>query len=69
MNISGARLGTATCAALAALVVFAAPATAQSAQPAQSCNSLGPSQVKCESPGNVQINDSPPQVNFFPYAS
>lgn len=34
----------------------------------QSCLSLGGTQSQCESPGNVQINDSPPQVDYFPYA-
>jgi hypothetical protein len=28
--------------------------------------SLGGTQTQCQSPGNVQINDAPPQVNYFP---
>jgi hypothetical protein len=27
---------------------------------------LGGTQTQCQSPGNVQINDAPPQVNYFP---
>jgi hypothetical protein len=29
---------------------------------------LGGTQSECQAPGNVQINDAPPQVDFFPYA-
>jgi hypothetical protein len=38
------------------------------AQPQQSCVSLGGSQNECESPGNAQIYDAPPQVDYYPYA-
>jgi hypothetical protein len=60
-------------AAAAAIVVApsaAAAATAPSnpAQAQQSCISLGGTQSKCQTPGNVQINDAPPQVDYFPYA-
>ena len=34
--------------------------------PQQNCTSLGGTQTQCQSPGNVQINDAPPQVNYFP---
>jgi hypothetical protein len=36
------------------------------APPQQSCTSLGGTQTQCQSPGNVQVNDAPPQVNYFP---
>jgi hypothetical protein len=36
------------------------------APPQQSCTSLGGTQTQCQSPGNVQVNDSPPPVNYFP---
>jgi hypothetical protein len=36
------------------------------APPRQSCTSLGGTQTQCQSPGNVQVNDAPPQVNYFP---
>ena len=62
----------------AAPLAAAAPASDQSAQsststasgPAssQSCFSLGGTQSQCQSPGNAQINDSPPQVDYYPYA-
>jgi uncharacterized membrane protein len=41
-------------------------ATAVATAPQQSCTSLGGTQTQCQSPGNVQINDAPPQVNYFP---
>jgi hypothetical protein len=48
----------------------ATPATDQSAAAGaqQSCSTLGTSQTECQSPGNAQIYDSPPQVDYFPYA-
>jgi hypothetical protein len=33
-----------------------------------SCIGLGTTQSQCQSLGNVQIYDSPPQVDYFPYA-
>ena len=38
-----------------------------SSQSAQSCVSLGTTQNQCQSPGNAQIYDAPPQVDYFPY--
>jgi len=37
-------------------------------QASQSCTSLGSTQNVCQSPGNAQIYDAPPQVDYFPYA-
>ena len=34
----------------------------------QSCISLGGTQSACQSPGNAQVYDAPPQVDYFPYA-
>jgi hypothetical protein len=34
----------------------------------QSCVGLGGTQNQCQSPGNAQIYDAPPQVDYFPYA-
>jgi hypothetical protein len=45
-----------------------AAAPSDSSQSAQSCVSLGGTQNQCQSPGNVQIYDAPPQVDYFPYA-
>jgi hypothetical protein len=61
--------------AVAAVAIAAAPiATAEPtaasgpSQDQQSCNSLGGTQTECQSPGNAQIYDAPPQVDYFPYA-
>jgi hypothetical protein len=53
-------------AAAAAVAISAAPiASAATVDPGavqQSCSG-----TVCQSPGNTQINDSPPPVNFYPY--
>ncbi len=55
-------------AAAAAVAITAAPvaAAAASGPPSQSCGASGAGTV-CQSPGNVQINDTPPPVDFYPY--
>ncbi|MBJ7339132.1 hypothetical protein [Mycolicibacterium sp.] len=53
-------------AIVSAPIAEAAPS--DPAQPHQACSSLGATQSLCESRGNVQINDSLPQVDYFPYA-
>jgi hypothetical protein len=58
-------------AAAAGVAIIAAPvaAAAAPAEPVavqQSCGSSGSGTV-CQSPGNAQINDSPPPVGFYPY--
>jgi hypothetical protein len=58
-------------AAAVATAIIAAPiaAAATTADPGavqQSCGASGSGTV-CQSPGNAQINDSPPPVNFYPY--
>ena len=45
-----------------------AAALGDSSQSPQSCVSLGGTQSQCQSPGNAQIYDAPPQVDYFPYA-
>lgn len=63
-------------AAGAAAVAIAAAPIATAAPPAhgnpapvqQSCTDLGGTQSECQAPGNVQVNDAPPQVDYFPYA-
>ena len=42
-------------------------APSDSSQSAQSCVSLGGTQSQCQAPGNAQIYDAPPQVDYFPY--
>jgi len=58
-------------AAAAAAAIGTAPLAAgegpsdaqQSPPPGQSCVQVGGSQFKCESPGNVQLNDAPSVTN------
>lgn len=54
-------------AAAAAAAIAVAPAASAEPTPgfAQTCTSLGASNTQCQSPGNVQINDSPP-VQYAP---
>jgi hypothetical protein len=59
--------GAAAAAIGAAPIAAAAPAPAPApVQP--SCDSLGGTQTECQSPGNAQVYDAPPQVDYFPYA-
>jgi hypothetical protein len=34
----------------------------------ESCVGLGGTTNVCQSPGNAQVYDAPPQVDYFPYA-
>jgi hypothetical protein len=52
-------------AGVAAVAIFAAP-IASAGTPGESCGGTGGG-VTCGSPGNVQINDAPAPVQFFPY--
>ena len=45
-----------------------AAASSDSGQGQQSCVGLGGTQSQCQSPGNAQIYDALPQVDYFPYA-
>jgi hypothetical protein len=54
-------------AIFAAPIASAAPSTPPAA-PHQNCAAAGGGTV-CQSPGNVQINDAPPPVQFYPYGS
>jgi len=56
--------GATAVAITAAPIAAAAPAPA--AAPHGACDA-GVSGSICETPGNVEINDSPPGVNFDPY--
>ncbi len=51
-------------AAAAAVAILAAPVAAAAA--GQPCSVTGSATV-CQSPGNVQLNDAPPAVNFHRY--
>ncbi|MDT5334285.1 MAG: hypothetical protein QOF31_5582 [Mycobacterium sp.] len=50
--------------AAAAAAILAAPIAA--ADTGQSCSASGSGTI-CQSPGNAQINDAPPPVNYYPY--
>lgn len=55
---------------LLAVAVAASLAAAPTALAEQSCTNLGANNTMCQTPGNVQINDSPPPVQYapqFPY--
>jgi hypothetical protein len=45
-----------------------AAAPSDSGQAQQSCVTLDGIASQCQSPGNAQIYDAPPQVDYFPYA-
>ena len=61
--------GAAAVAVAVAPIAAAAPtAPGDTGQVQQSCSNLGGTQTECETPGNVQVNDAPPQVDYFPYA-
>ena len=46
----------------------AAAHSSDSTKSQQSCVTLGGTQNQCQSPGNAQVYDAPPQVDYFPYA-
>jgi hypothetical protein len=53
--------------ATAATVAAAPVAVADSSSGAQpTCYQSGPG-TQCQTPGNVQFNDAPPPVQFYPY--
>jgi hypothetical protein len=54
----------ATAATIAAAPVAVADSTSGGSQP--SCYQSGPG-TQCQTPGNVQFNDAPPPVQFYPY--
>ncbi|MET0475334.1 MAG: hypothetical protein ABW001_11950 [Mycobacterium sp.] len=50
----------------AALAIAIAPTASAAQVPPPSCGEAGGG-TECQSPGNVEIYDSPPPVNFDPY--
>jgi hypothetical protein len=58
--------GAGAVAIAAAPIAAAAPAPAPTAAVQQSCSSTGSGSI-CQSPGNVELNDSAPPVTFDPY--
>jgi hypothetical protein len=53
-------------AGAAAVAIAAAPIAAAASNSGQSCSASGTGTI-CQSPGNVQINDAPPPVQYYPY--
>jgi hypothetical protein len=67
MRIRCSHITTLLAAGAAALAIAAAPtASAADAVSSSSCNVAGGG-TECQSPGNVEIYDSPPPINFDPY--
>lgn len=58
--------GAAAVAIAAAPMATAAPTTAPPTPVQQSCSATGGG-TECQSPGNVEIQNSPPPVSFEPY--
>jgi len=54
-------------AAGAASAAIALAPTAAAAPTGLTCVNVGATTTQCQSPGNVQINDSPGGVQFYPY--
>jgi hypothetical protein len=59
-------LGAAAAAVAIVVAPMAAAAPAGPGAVQESCGASGSGTV-CQSPGNAEINDSPPPVNFYPY--
>ena len=53
-------------AAAAATAAIAGAPTAAADPVQQSCSYQGASETQCQSPGNTQINDSPPYLQYAP---
>jgi hypothetical protein len=53
-------------AGAAAVAIAAAPIAAAAPTTGQSCSPSGTGTI-CQSPGNAQINDAPPPVQYYPY--
>jgi hypothetical protein len=60
------RITSLLIAGAAALAIGIAPTASAAPTPVQSCGSVG-ARTECQSPGNVEITDTPPPVAFAPY--
>jgi hypothetical protein len=60
------RITTLLAAGVSALAIAVAPTASAADLPSSSCNVAGGG-TECQSPGNVEIYDSPPPINFDPY--
>jgi hypothetical protein len=66
MTIRKSYITTLLATGAAAFAIAAAPTAMAASTPLQSCSVTGTGS-ECQSPGNVQIDDSPPAMNFDPY--
>jgi hypothetical protein len=61
------HLATLVGAAAVAAIAWAPLAAAEPDQPQETCETAAQSSTVCQTPGNVEINDAPPPVVFYPY--
>ena len=69
MRIKPTHITPLLAAGAAALAIVAAPTAAAAATPLpKTCVATGAG-TTCQSPGNVEINNVPPAVSFYPYGN
>ena len=67
MRIKLNYLAALLAAGAVAVAIGAAPIAAAAPSPIQQSCATDGAGTECQSPGNVEINDSPPPVSFDPY--
>ncbi len=67
MRIKLTHIAPLLAAGAAAVAITAAPIASAASTPTQGACDAGVSGSICQTPGNVEINDSPPAVNYNPY--
>jgi hypothetical protein len=67
MRIKSTYIATLLAAGATAVAISAAPIAGAASTPTQGACDAGVSGSICATPGNVEINDSPPAVNYDPY--
>jgi hypothetical protein len=67
MTIKLTYIATLMAAGATAVAITAAPIAAAASAPSQGACDAGVSGSICQTPGNVEINDSPSGVNYDPY--
>jgi hypothetical protein len=67
MRIKINRIAPLLAAGAVALAITAAPIAAAASPPTKGACDAGVTGSICETPGNVEINDSPPPVSYDPY--
>lgn len=69
MRIKLAHVTPLLAAGAAAVAILAAPTATAAPTPLQkTCVAIGAGST-CQSPGNVEINNAPPVVSFYPYGA